>query len=151
MGGNLAVGDAAVAQVHDDLAGGSKRSRADDGSAGVVDQEALHVGGVSGDGADAGGERIDALVREEAPVLQSDDVFGDVLELGDHVRGDEEGAPRAAPLHAVGGQGEQLLVEGIASGHVQGCLNLVEDGDGSSGGQRDGTREDSGLAGGDLA
>ena len=117
----------------------------------MVDQEAFDVGCVSGDGADAGGERIDALVREEAPVLQSDDVFGDVLELGDHVRGDEEGAPRAAPLHAVGGQGEQLLVEGIAGGHVQGCLNLVEDGDGGSRGQRDGAREDRGLAGGDLA
>ena len=88
---------------------------------------------------------------EQAPILEGNDVFGDVLKLGDHVRGDEEGAPGAASLHGVGGQREDLLVEGVSGGNVQGCLDLIEERDGRTRGQRDGAGQDGNLTRGHLA
>ena len=53
-------------------------------------EEALNFGGVAGQCTDSAGEVVDALVSKEQAFLHDDDVFGDLFEFGDHVRGDEE-------------------------------------------------------------
>ena len=103
------------------------------------------------DGGDAGGEVVDALVGEELALLQDDDIFGDLLEFGDHVRGDEEAPLRSLSLHDLRRQGEDLLVEGVSGGHVQGRLDLVEEGEGRARRQGDRAGEDSCLACGEHA
>ncbi len=71
---------------------------------------------------------VDALMSEEHAFLQNDDIFRRPFEFGDHVRGNEE--LRCGRFPSMHRQGAISLRSGVARGHVQGCLDLVEEGDG---------------------
>jgi len=91
----------AATQVHDDLSRGTQLATRDDGEVRMSGEEALDVGGVAGQCADSAGEVVDTLMSEEHTFLQNDDVFGDLFEFGDHVRGNEEAALWALSFHAL--------------------------------------------------
>ena len=106
---------------------------------------------MAGQCTDSAGEVVDALMSEEHAFLQNDDIFGDLFEFGDHVRGNEEAALRALSFHDLPRQGEDFLVEGVARRYVQGCLDLVEEGDGRARCQGNRAGDNGRLACGELS
>ena len=103
MGRKLGFSNGAAAQVYDNLSRGAKLTGGNDGKIRVGCKEVLDVGDAASYGRDASSELVNALVGEQASVLESYDVFGNVFKFGHHVRRDEEGAPGPTPLHDVAG------------------------------------------------
>ena len=51
----------------------------------MIGQEALHIGGVTGNRADTRSELVNALMGKQTPIFEGDDIFGNVFEFGDHM------------------------------------------------------------------